>query len=116
MKARSFVIVFLLALVVLILGAGSSTAMPVMSKIMTRDYMHYNESASSFWEEIENDYQEPEFMAMRNKEISALKNKRSYTQEQAEKEIGRMIDNGQISANYILAKGQYRKDGSMQNM
>lgn len=42
------------------------------------------------------------------KSISEMKNRESYTQEQAINEIGRMIDNNRFPANYIFTKGQYK--------
>ncbi len=135
MKMKSFTptpfkFLFLFVIAVSLFTGLKAEAMPEASKSLVNDYfkycIYYDDldleayykddldhayaglvyAGEGMYEKDSNAYKD--YTNNMAKEISAVRNRNPYTQEQAVNEIGRMIDNKKFAANYIFAKGQYK--------
>lgn len=108
MKAKRFTFIFLVAFVAVFFPLKNAEAMPettplfaeLYSWILNDEGMDFEENAALCFcapFDLESDY---------DREFRILRNRQSYSQEQARNEIARMVDAGELPY-YIISKGSY---------
>ncbi len=107
MKTGKFFSVLVMFLSLLV-AAGEVYAMPQASDLLAFYYTLFEHNREDFVNEAvyRNGTEEAE------KAVEDFKQRTNYSQEQAVKEIGQMIENGDLP-NYILSKGTYKYDGNI---
>lgn len=107
MKAKRFAITFALSLTFLS-AVSEIRAMPKASDLLAFYYTLFENQLESFVNEIE--YRAG--IEEAEKAAEDFKHRQRFSQEQAEKEVRRMTESGDLP-NYILSKGVYKYDGNI---
>lgn len=108
MKAEKFSTVFFLLFVTVLLPLKIAEAIPETTPLFADLYSWtLDDEGEDFESNVATYFSSPsDFKSEYDREFRILRNRQSYSQEQARNEIARMVDAGELPY-YILGKGSY---------